>query len=113
MLPQIKNPNNDKKILQEELDHKGSLLEKVMMNDPKEKLSNAQIETSEKGTNTESVDTQIQKIAYIDKSQSQRIRMSYYHPNHNNRCGQRQDQKIYKQYFSSRKTNYKCEKEKR
>jgi hypothetical protein len=63
------------------------------MTDPIEKLSDIQIYTVEKETNTKSVDVQIQKNAYIDKSlqtskeddskeNSQEIRMPYRHPNH-------------------------------
>ena len=63
------------------------------MTDPIEKLSNVQIRASKKGTNTELVDTLIQKNVYIVKSlqtsredgskeQSQEIRMPYCHPNY-------------------------------
>jgi hypothetical protein len=62
------------------------------MTDPIEKLSDIQISTVEKGSNTKLVDVQIQKNAYIDKSlqtskendskeKSQEIRMPYRHPN--------------------------------
>ena len=90
-----------------------SLINKETMIDPIEKLSNIQISTSEKGINTMSINTQIQKNAYIDKSlqssredgskeQWQEIRMPYRHPNHKSRYRQRQDQKTSKQYSSFR-----------
>jgi hypothetical protein len=70
------------------------------MTDPIEKLSDIQISIVEKGTNTKSIDVQIQKNAYIDKSlktskeddskdNSQEIRMPYCHPNHKNHYDQR------------------------
>lgn len=92
------------------------------MTNPIEKLSDVQISTSKKGTNTKSINAPIQKNAYIDKSlqreygskeQSQENRMPYHHPNHKVGYGQRQDQKIYKQYSSFRQRNYKFEKQKR
>ena len=65
------------------------------MTDPIDTLSNSQIQTPKKETNIESIDTQIQKNAYIDKSlqtsreggskeQSQKIRMPYRNTNHKN-----------------------------
>jgi hypothetical protein len=63
------------------------------MTDPIEKLSDIQISTAKKGTNTKSIDVQIQKNAYMEKSlqtskeddskeKSLDIRMPYRHPNH-------------------------------
>jgi hypothetical protein len=96
LLTQIKKLKHDKKYLQEELDRKTSLVDKETMMDPIEKLFDIQIWIVEKGTNTKSVDVQIQKNAYIDKSlqtskeydskeNSQEIRMPYRHPNHKSR----------------------------
>ena len=89
---------------------------------PIEKLSDVQISASRKGTNTELIDTLLQKNASIDKSlqtsredgskeQSQEIRLPYHHRNRKNLYGQRQDQKTYKQYSSFKQRNYKFEKE--
>jgi hypothetical protein len=61
LLTQIKKLKHDKKSLQEELDCKTSLIDKETMIDPIEKLSDIQISTIEKRTNTKSIDVQIQK----------------------------------------------------
>ena len=45
LLTQIKNLKHDKKSLQEEIDHKTSLVDKETMTDPIEKLSDIQIPT--------------------------------------------------------------------
>jgi hypothetical protein len=86
-------------IYKKRLDHKTSLVDKETMTYPIEKLSDIQISTVEKGTNTKSVDVQIQNNAYIDKSlqtskeydskeKSQEIRIPYRHPNHKSHYGQ-------------------------
>jgi hypothetical protein len=68
LLTHIKKLKYNKKSLQEELDCKTSLIDKETMTDPIEKLFDIQISTVEKGTNTKSIDVQIQKNAYMDKS---------------------------------------------
>jgi hypothetical protein len=94
------------------------------MTDPIEKLSDIQISTVEKGTNTKSVDVQIQKNAYIDKSlktskeddskeKSQKIRMPYHHPNHKSHDDQRLGKEENKQRSSYQQINYHTEKERR
>jgi hypothetical protein len=124
LLTQIKKLKHDKKSLQEELDRKTSLVDKGTMTGPIKKLSNIQISTSKKGTNTKLVSVQIQKNVYIDKSlqtskedgskeKLQEIRMPYRHPNHKSHYAKRQDQKIYKQHSSYIQTNYKFIKEER
>jgi ribosomal protein S27AE len=124
LLTQIKKLKHDKKSLQEELDRKTSLVDKETMTDPIEKLSDIQISTVEKGTNTKSVDVQIQKNAYIDKSlqtskeddskeKSQEIRMPYRHPNHKSHYDQRLGEEENKQCSSYQQINYHTEKEQR
>jgi chromosome segregation ATPase len=61
LLTQIKNLKHDKKSLQKGLDRKTSIIDKETITDPIEKLSDIQISTVEKGTNTKSIDVQIQK----------------------------------------------------
>jgi hypothetical protein len=124
LLTQIKKLKHDKKSLQEELDRKTSLIDKETMTDPIEKLSDIQISTVEKGTNTKSIDVQIQKNAYVDKSlqtskeydskeKSQEIRMPYRHPNHKSHYDQRLGEEENKQCSSYQQIKYHTEKERR
>jgi hypothetical protein len=124
LLTQIKNLKLDKKSLQGGLYRKTSLIDKETMIDPIENLSDIQISTVEKGTNTKSNNGHIQKNAYVDRSlqtskeydskeRSQEIRMPYYHPNHKSPSDQRLGKAEDKQCSSYQQIKYHTEKERR
>jgi hypothetical protein len=124
LLTQVKKLKHDKKSLQEELYRKTSLIDKETMTDPIENLSDIQISTVEKGTNTKSNNGHIQKNAYVDRSlqtskeydskeNSQEIRMPYHHPNHKSPSDQRLRKEENKQCSSYQQIKYHTEKERR
>lgn len=70
------------------------------------------IQTSNKGTNTNLVElSKVEESS--NKQDSQEKRMPYRHPNHKSCYDQRQCQEDYKKYSSYRETNYNIEKERR
>jgi hypothetical protein len=94
------------------------------MTDPIENLSDIQISTVEKGTNTKSNNGHIQKNAYVDRSlqtskeydskeRSQEIRMPYHHPTHKSPSDQRLGKEENKQCSSSQQIKHNTEKERR
>jgi hypothetical protein len=124
LLTQVKKLKHDKKSLQEELYRKTSLIDKETMTNPIENLSDTQISTVEKGTNTKSNNGHIQKNAYVDRSlqtskeydskeKSQEIRMPYHHPNHKSPSDQRLRKEENKQSSSYKQIKYHTEKERR
>jgi hypothetical protein len=124
LLTQIKKLKHDKKSLQGELYRKTSLIDKETMTNPIENLSDTQILTVEKGTNTKSNNGHIQKNAYVDRSlqtskeydskeKSQEIRMPYHHPNHKSHYDQRLGEEENKQCSSYQQIKYHTEKKRR
>ena len=65
MLVQVRKLKQENKSLQEKLNCKGSIVDKETMTCSIEKSSKAQIQTSEKGSNTKLVNAQIQKNNHI------------------------------------------------
>ena len=65
MLIQVKKLKQENKSLQEKLGCKGSIIDEERMTDAIEKSSKAQIQTSEKASNTKLVNAQIQKNNHI------------------------------------------------
>ena len=122
---QLKELKLENKYLQEKLDCKGSIVDKETITGAIEKLSKAQIQTSEKGSNAKLVHAQIQKNNHIvtslqastedgSKKQSQEsleapkvevrgnisqaTRVSYRHPNHRSCYDQQGQEENYRCY---------------
>ena len=65
MLIQVNKLKHENKFVPEKLGCKGSIIDKERITDAIEKSSKAQIQTSEKGSNTKLVNAQIQKSNHI------------------------------------------------
>ena len=120
LLTQIKKLKNDKKSLQkkvEKLTNAESKVDKETINETIEIVtsSDVQIQTLEKGTNTNPIENfttnTSPKISKNEgsKNKIQNTRIPYRHPNHKNRKGQDES----KQYSTYKPTNYNLEKERR
>jgi hypothetical protein len=104
LVAQIKKLKNEKRSHKEKLEQltsKEAMTDKETMTEPVEieKLPVKKIQTSEKGTKIDLVESlEASKVEESSiKQNSQEIRMPYRHPNHKNRYNQQQDQAKYKQ----------------
>jgi hypothetical protein len=111
LLTQIRKLKHDKKSLQEELDHKQTMIKSIEI----ENLLVQKIQTLEKEINTYPIE--LPKTSKVEersnKQYSEEILVPYRHPNHKNRYNQQQCQEEYKQCSSYQQLNYNIEKERR